>query len=173
MERRIPRSAKQSGQGAWSCCLALPHRRRYDPMFIPFSGGTNIRENTPMHHANRIANAEQFRNIGTHKKNGTAFRGEIEDPLIDLRFAADVDSARGLIEQQDARIVMKQSSDRDLLLIATRKLVHRLRRIVRANAEALDPGARRCALPGATEEARCNERLQSCKGQVIRDTLLE
>ncbi len=89
------------------------------------------------HHPDRVAQAEELRQVGADEDDRFSGRGQAADDLVDLGLAADVDPAGGLVEEEDARRVLEQAGEGDLLLVAARELADRLVR-----AAALDRRAR-------------------------------
>ena len=49
-------------------------------------------------------------------------RGELADERLDLRLGADVDPARRIVEEQDARVQAQHAREQDLLLVAPGQL---------------------------------------------------
>ena len=66
---------------------------------------------------------------------------------VDLRLARDVDAARRLVEHEHVDVVMQQSRERHLLLVAARQLADRLRAVGAADREAIHPARGRRDLP--------------------------
>jgi two-component system sensor histidine kinase DesK len=60
--------------------------------------------------------------------------------LLDFRLCAHVDASRGFVEQEDLGLLMKETGERDLLLVATGELADRLVDVSpeRARAEIAD-----------------------------------
>ena len=67
----------------------------------------------------------------------TALSGELRNEPVDLRLGADVDAARRLVENENARIGEQPAGNQHLLLIAAGKVEHRLFQIGRAHAKLL------------------------------------
>src|SRR5208283_4642154 len=65
-----------------------------------------------------------------------ALAGKFSDELMDLGLGADVDAARRLVENEDARLGHQPAGDQHLLLIAAGEIEHRLLEIGRADSEA-------------------------------------
>ena len=56
------------------------------------------------------------------------FRGKLGDEAIDFGLGADIDAARGLVEDQHFRAARQPTPKHDLLLIASGQIGHRMRR---------------------------------------------
>ena len=70
------------------------------------------------HHENAIAHPEQFGQLGgNHDDAGAGFRQAVHQ-VVDLDLGANVDAARGFVEDEDARIAGKPLAEHDFLLIA-------------------------------------------------------
>ena len=57
------------------------------------------------------------------------FCASLRHQRMDLRFGADIDAARRLVHDEDARLGGEPFGEHDLLLIAARQLARRLRRV--------------------------------------------
>ena len=55
--------------------------------------------------------------------------GQPVHQVVDLDFGADVDAARRLVEDEDARVAGEPLAEDDLLLVAAAQQPHRLRRL--------------------------------------------
>ena len=62
----------------------------------------------------------------------------LADQRHHIRVRADVDAARGLVENEDARIGDERARKHDLLLVAARQLADRLVRVGRRDPQRLD-----------------------------------
>ena len=60
---------------------------------------------------------------------------ELGDQPVDLGLRADVDAARGLVEQQHAALAQQPAREHDLLLVAARQLARDPVRVVRDRVE--------------------------------------
>ena len=67
----------------------------------------------------------EFGDLGRMEQHRAASRRIFLDQRIDLMLGADVDAARGIKQQQDSALREQPFGDRDLLLIAARKGLHR------------------------------------------------
>ena len=70
------------------------------------------------HHQDAVGQQQQLRHLRRHHDDAEPLRGELEDQPVDLLLGADVDAARRLVEQQDARLGRQPFADHDLLLVA-------------------------------------------------------
>ena len=57
-----------------------------------------------MHHQRTVGHAEHFLEFARHKQNGHAVGGELFHEPVHFAFGADIDAARGFVEQQYARL---------------------------------------------------------------------
>ncbi len=90
-----------------------------------------------MHNGQAIAHAHQFRQIAADEKNCLALAGQLAHKAINLRFAADIDAPGWLVEQPNIRVLMKQSAERHLLLIAPAQIANALVGTLEAHVQAL------------------------------------
>src|SRR6266567_2882300 len=95
-------------------CLHHCFRR---PLVNRFCGG----ESTTAHDGQAITHAEKLRQIRTDHQDRSVLRGALRDRFIDLGLTPDVDAARRLVEQKHVSVLMKQTRERQLLLIAARE----------------------------------------------------
>jgi hypothetical protein len=97
-------------------------------------------ESTPAaHDADGIADPHEFGQIRADEKDGFALRGQLAHQPVDLGFAADIDASRRLIQEQNPGLVMQQSADGDLLLIAAGEFGGRLAGALGADIEFFHP----------------------------------
>ena len=71
-------------------------------------------------HEHAIAAADQFVIVGRVEHNRRALVGETPEQLVEFLLGADVDAARRIIEQDDARMAHQPFGDHHLLLVAAR-----------------------------------------------------
>src|SRR5215208_4575115 len=81
----------------------------------------DIRETPAAHHGQLIAHAEEFGQVGTDHQDGSALFGAARYDLINLCLAAYIYASCRLVQQENVCVLMKQASEGDLLLVATRK----------------------------------------------------
>src|SRR5215207_7707109 len=98
-----------------------PYRRGNDFMFGPIGRRPYLRHRTAPHDPNRIANPQQFWEVGTDEDDRTSLRRQLSHQPINLSFASDVNPAGRFIQEEEPRVVMQQAADGDFLLVATRK----------------------------------------------------
>src|SRR4051812_30558572 len=82
-----------SAQGVVRSSAALSDGGGDDGVLVPCSRGANRRETTAAHDTDGIAHSQKLREIAADKEDRFAFGGQFADQLINLRFAADVDTA--------------------------------------------------------------------------------
>src|SRR5947209_1673907 len=90
----------------------------HDGVWCPRGNVARGREHAAAHHSDAIADAHQLRQIRTDHENGFAGIGEPPDLAINVQLAANINAAGGLVKQKDVRVLMKQASECDFLLIA-------------------------------------------------------
>ncbi len=76
-------------------------------------------------HQHPVAAADQFVVVGRVEEDRRAVRGELAQELVDLLLGADVDAARGVVQQDDPRPAHQPLGDHHLLLVSARKRAHR------------------------------------------------
>ncbi len=91
-----------------------------------------------MHHQHAVAHAEDFGQLARDHQDGHAFAGEPGHQCVDLGLGANIDAARRLVHDEDARRGFEPLTQHDLLLVAAGELPHHLRRAARPHAELLD-----------------------------------
>ena len=71
-----------------------------------------------MQHQDAVAHAEQLGEFAGDEHHGFSGVGELVDDLVDLQLRADVDAARGLVEEDDAGLGHERLAEHDFLLVA-------------------------------------------------------
>ncbi len=79
--------------------------------------------------------AQDLRQLGRDHDDRLALGGQRVDQPVDLGLRADVDAARRLVEEQDVAIAQQPLRDHDLLLVAARQQLDRLRDRGRADTQ--------------------------------------
>ena len=77
---------------------------------------------------------------------------ELGDQPVDLGLGADVDAARGLVEQQHPALAQQPAREHDLLLVAARELARDPVRVVRDGVELAQLVAGRALLAAAVDQ---------------------
>ena len=72
----------------------------------------------------------------------------VADQLVDLLLGADIEAARRMIEDQDARVRRQPACEHDLLLVAAAEIAADLARAGGADAKPPDPLLRESLAPG-------------------------
>ena len=80
--------------------------------------------------------------------------GELGDQPVDLGLGADVDAARGLVEQQHAALAQQPAREHDLLLVAARELARDPVRVVGHGVELAQLLGGGCALAAPADQPR-------------------
>ncbi len=104
------------------------------------------------HHEDAVRHAEHFGKIARNHHDRRAARGQLEHELVDLRFRADVDAARRLVEKKDARVPEQPFCEHDLLLRSARKVAHELFGAWRFDLQLVDHARRRGPLASEVDE---------------------
>ena len=113
--------------GLTSTVSSQPQRRAQHALFGGIRAG-ELRVNAPaMHHHDAIAHAQQLRQLRRDHDDAGAARGQPIHQVVDLDLRADVDAARGLVEDEDAARARQPLPEHDLLLVAAAQLSNRLR----------------------------------------------
>src|SRR6185437_9876269 len=73
------------------------------------------------HHQDAFTDRQHLQEIRRDDKNGEPPVGEFGDDLMDLRFAADIDAMRRLVENQNARLYGEPFGESDFLTVAARQ----------------------------------------------------
>ena len=76
-------------------------------------------------HQHAVAAADQLVIVGRIEEDRRARVGELAQQLVDLLLGADIDAARRIVEQDDARLAHQPFGDDHLLLVAARKRADR------------------------------------------------
>ena len=91
------------------------------------SARVDLADNAPaIHHQNPIRHAEHFRQFARDHQNGKPVLGETRHQGVNFRLGADIDAARRLVHDEDARLGGEPFGEDDFLLIAARQLPRRL-----------------------------------------------
>ena len=113
--------------------LALEHRR---DLAVP-------------HHRDAVGDVDQLRQVARIEEDGVALGGELAHQLEDLALGADIDAARRVVEEEDARLGEQHLAEDHLLLVAARKrageLVGRLRLDAQERRSSPRPAPSPCA----------------------------
>ena len=92
--------------------------------------------------------------------------------MINLALGADVDAARGLVDDDNARLGEHDFGQQKLLLIAARQIAHHHLALRRANVEICDGAAERGLFLGLGEE-RFAETLEGGKREIGAEEFCE
>lgn len=79
------------------------------------------RQPASIEHQDPVCQADQLGQLRRTEQHHTAFLCQLPDEQVELVFGADIDTARGVIEQQQARLCLQPPAQDDLLLIAARQ----------------------------------------------------
>src|SRR5690606_5357136 len=90
------------------------------------------------HHDHAVASGNQLVEFGRYEEDCHSLPRDLMDEAQDFGMRADVDAARRLVEDKEARVHCKPAREHHLLLVAARKLAHRLVCARRADVEQAD-----------------------------------
>ncbi len=113
-------------------------RQRHDAFLGGFVEAHFARAHARAHHEDAIRDSEDFGQIAGNDQNRQSFAHEFAHQRIDLGLGADIDAARGFIDDQHARLRREPFRQHDLLLIATAQQTHELLDRRRLDLEAAD-----------------------------------
>src|SRR5215469_2107031 len=90
------------------------------------------------HHGDAIADRDDLGEIARHDDDAAAGLGDVIQDGVDFRAGADIDSAGGLIHDQEVYPLRQPAGQNDLLLVATRQRGDRRVAIASAYAQFVD-----------------------------------
>ncbi len=102
-----------------------------------------------IHDGDTVAAADQLVIVGRIEQDRRALVGELAQQPVELLLGADIDAARRIVEQDDARLGHQPFGDDDLLLVAARQRRDRI-----ARCADLDLQPRRCRDRSAARSLR-------------------
>ena len=107
-------------------------------------------------HQHPVGDMDELGQVAGIEQDRVALGGEVAHQLEDLALGADVDAARRVVEQQDARLGEQHLAEDHLLLVAARQRAGRLLRARRLDAQEVDHllDQRRLARPVEQPAAR-------------------
>ena len=97
-----------------SSVMPLARERRGDPAVA--------------HHQHAVGDMDELGQVARVEQDRIALGGEVAHQLEDLALGADVDAARRVVEQEDARLGEQHLAEDHLLLVAAREGAGRLLR---------------------------------------------
>src|ERR1017187_662015 len=153
--------------------LYVPDRCPQELRLAPLDPGPRGDELAAAHHAYGVAQAEELGQVGADKDDRLAGRRQLPDEPVDLRLAAHVDPAGGLVEEEYPRRVLEQPRERDPLLVPPGKLADILVHAAALDRELGRPAARRRRLAPPADPPHPPERLELGQGDVVLDGLVE
>ena len=99
----------------------LAHRGRQDALRRRLGAVEDRHLPALAHDQDPVAHGEDLGQVGADQDDRDAFLGELVDDLVDLGLGPDVDPARGLVEDEHARMRVQPLAQHDLLLVAARQ----------------------------------------------------
>ena len=124
-------------------------------------------EGAVVHHADPVADAEQFRHFRRDHHDALAGRRQLVDDTINLVFCADVDAAGRLVEDQDLGIGQQPFRQHDLLLVAAGELARLLIDVGAADAHPGPVIAGRPQFVDVVDHPARGDPVEACQRDVL------
>src|SRR5947209_2740583 len=125
------------------------------------------------HDEDAVGHAQKFRQIRRDHDDGRTAFGQLVHGAINLCARRHVNTARRLVEQEDARVREEPAPEEHLLLVAAAQAPDSLLRVRRPDVQALDVVTRRGALTPTTEPPSLDQHTHVGERQVLRQGLVE
>src|SRR5215217_3491986 len=172
--RRAATTGSTSGGATVSLTAGLLSGRRvHDPLLVRFVTRELAGQPALAHHEDPIRHTEDLGKLARDQEDREALRGQAGDDPMHLRLRADVDPARGLVEDQDLRIGRQPLGEHDLLLVAARQRLGGLSEAGGLDLQALRELGRDLRLALAVDQAEARETAQERQRGVVVDRHLE
>src|SRR5690606_20355174 len=120
-----------------------------------------------------VAGPEQLLQLGGDDDDGLARGDHAVDEAVDLVLGADVDAARGLVEDQHLGLGVQPLPQHDLLLVAARELPDEREHAGRLDAEVGAEGLRDGDLGVGVDQPAARRPAQAGGGDVVADVVDE
>ena len=135
-------------------------------------GGAHVgRDPAPAQDEDAVAGVRQLLGVAGDQQHGRAVVGRLADERVDLRAGADVDALGRLVEQHHGRLAPQPAGQDDLLGVATRQRLDRLRVLADPDQE-LAYGVRGVLLLVAVAEHQAGEvRAGAAGADVVPDAV--
>ncbi len=104
-----------------------------------------VHDRPAAHDEHAVREADDLLELGGDEDDPDALRRELGEEVVDRALGADVDAARRLVGEQDARLAEQHPREEDLLLVPARERVDRRPVARAAHLAALEHRARRLA----------------------------
>ena len=124
-------------------------------------------EGAVVHHADPVADAEQFRHFRRDHHDALAGRRQFVDDTIDLVFRTDVDAAGRLVEDQDLGVRHQPFRQHDLLLVAAGELADFLIDVRAANPHPVPVIAGGLQFADFVDHPVRGHLVKACQGDVL------
>ena len=114
---------RDPGLSAWTRRMSGVdvERTRHDVGLVQIRAGKFAHDAPVIHDRDAVAAADEFVVVGRIEQDRRALIGELAHEPVELLLGADVDAARRIVEQDDARFGHQPFGDHDLLLISARQ----------------------------------------------------
>src|SRR6185437_14223107 len=106
----LPSCAELNGHAA--------HGGEVHDLLLRRAGGQKAGEPAFAHHCDAVAQPQDFGQLGGNDDDGAALICQRVEQLVNLVLGADVDAARGFVEDQHLAVAQQPFGDDDLLLVA-------------------------------------------------------
>src|SRR5206468_8420725 len=119
------------------------------------------------HDADGVAHTQQLGQIGADEDNRLAACGQSVEQLVNLYFAADIDSAARLVQQEYPGVVMQQSAHGDLLLVSAGQFAHDLLGVLGLHVQTRHPVLGALPVAAAVDDTQFGNRAIARDRQVV------
>src|SRR5258706_1575055 len=167
---RRRRASRRDASAPWGL---RPDRRLQDRVRGPLAGRPRRREPAACHHCDGVADLEQLRQIRADHHDPLSLGGQPADLAVDVALAADINTTRRLVEEQDVGILMHQPRERDLLLVAAGEPSDDDARSRRFDPQPLHDVLGLRILATTIDPSGARARFEAAHGHVVGDRKLE
>ena len=154
--------------------FAIDARRQHDDRVLGHRLARHFADDPAVpHDDDAVTDPDQLGHLRRDDDHRAALRRERGDEPVDLLLGADVDAARRLVDDDDARIELHHFGEQEFLLVAARHLAGEQALVADADVEALDRLVERLGFLCAVDQRPALEPVERGERQVGRDGLLE
>ena len=166
----MPGSALRAVDGrhqAASCC-ELTGRGGHDRLLGCLVVGELGDEPALAHDEDPVGDAQHLGQLGRDHQDRDPLAGQLVEQPVHLRLRADVDAARGLVDEQQRRTAAEPLGEHDLLLVPARERGRRVRELPVLELKPLSPVGGEAALRRREDEPEMTEPPQRRERDVAR-----
>src|SRR5438093_5433677 len=116
-------------------------RKGHDAFFRPLLDWPRGAQRASRHDRNSVRDAKELGQVGAYEENPLPVRGQLPHEPVDFDLAPDIDPPRGIIEQDDIRLLVKEAGEHHLLLVAAGQVLHGLASRAALDLHAIHPPA--------------------------------